>query len=152
MSIQVLKVTELNPRLGMEVLDLLTKEDLISHWLPDSELFVRLDSHGSLEGVVCFKDFDEDSLVLFVAVREDMRGEGAGSTLINHILSYCAPRRDRIYLLADRALDFFRRFGFSDIPPEGLPESIRESSEVKELISPGIVAMVLNLPGRFSMV
>lgn len=152
MSVQVLKVTELNPRLGMEVLELLTAEDLIAHWLPDSELFVRLDSNGQLEGAVCVKDFEEDTLTLFVVVKEDMRGEGTGSTLVNHVLGYCASRRDRVYLLAHKELGFFRRFGFRDLPLEELPDSIMGSREVKDLISSATVAMVLNLPGRFSMV
>jgi N-acetylglutamate synthase-like GNAT family acetyltransferase len=151
MSIEILKVTELNPRLKSELLVLLHGEGLVARWLPDSELFVRLDSNGNLEGGVCFKDFEEESLILFVAVTEDARHEGAGITLINHVLGYCTGRRDRVFVLTDRAQEFFRRFGFADITLDELPPAIAAADEVREIMTPGMTALVLQLPGRFSM-
>ena len=90
MDQQVVKVTELNPLLEMEIHKLL---ELVEMSIPDlrkCELYVRLDTVGSVLGVACVRQFDHDCLLTLVAVDPEMQRHGIGSMLVNHVLSHCA--------------------------------------------------------------
>ena len=147
----IVKVTELNPQLEMEVFDILEEAELASRWLSGSELFVKFDSQGGVQGVACANEFGKDCLIHLVAVRENSRGKGTGSALVNHVLGYFSGRCERIYILAEEAQGFFRHFGFKAVSTDMLPESITGSKEIKGFITTGTVVMLLELPHRWSM-
>lgn len=146
---QVLKVTELNPRLGMEVTGLLREEG--AEWLEESELFVRFGPDGRVLGVACISEFDEDCLISLVVVKGDSKGKGTGSSLINHILGYFSGRCDRVYVLAGEARGFFQRFGFRGVSPDDVPEPIIGFCKSRSLLNRGGDIMMLNLPRSWTM-
>ena len=109
MDHQVVKVTELTPQLDMEVLNIASAAGLEGRMLPGSELFVRFDKHGRVQGAACGNSFGESCLIYLVAVREESRGMGTGSALVNHLLMYYSQRCKEAYILVDNAKGFFER-------------------------------------------
>ncbi len=151
MDQQVVKVTELNPLLEMEIHKLL---ELVEMSIPDlrkCELYVRLDTVGRVLGVACARQFDNDCLLTLVAVDPKMQRHGVGSMLVNHVLSHCAGECDSVYLVTEEE-EFFARFGFTFINLDRLPEEILQCAVSEGFIRPGVVPMQLVIPGNWSRV
>ena len=124
----VVKVTELNPRLDMEIRDLLADTGRGRPTFEECDLFVRMDDAGRLIGVAYCVAGDEYCHLLDVAVRRESRGEGQGSMIINHLLTHYASACDMMYVVAEEE-GFFERFGFERIPHDRLPEEVRRRAE-----------------------
>lgn len=151
MDHQVVKVTELTPQLDMEVLDIASAAGLEGRMLPGNELFVRFDKHGRVQGAACGNSFGESCLIYLVAVREESRGMGTGSALVNHLLMYYSQRCKQAYILVDDAVGFFERFGFRQVPFEQLPEQIRNFERLGRLTTARTAAMLLHLSSGWSL-
>jgi N-acetylglutamate synthase-like GNAT family acetyltransferase len=142
---QVVKVTELNPQLGMEIRKLLgTVEGRFT--LPvGCELFAMLNPAGQVLGAACVAGFDECCLLLFIAVRPDERGRGTGSMVVNHVLTDYAGKCERMYLFTE-AVGFFERFGFTRMDRDRLPDEIYRCAEEGGILTQEAVAMSIDLP------
>jgi N-acetylglutamate synthase-like GNAT family acetyltransferase len=149
MDQQVVKVTELNPFLEMEIHKLLELVGMSTPDLQKFELYVRLDTAGSVLGVACAGKFDKNCLLTLVAVDPEMQRHGIGSMLVNHVLSYCAGECDSVYLVTEEE-EFFVRFGFMLISLDRLPEEILRYAGSEGFFRPGVVAMQLVMPGNWS--
>jgi N-acetylglutamate synthase-like GNAT family acetyltransferase len=148
---QVFKITELNPQMEMEMLDLLREAGLASRWSRGLELFAVFDSQSNLKGVACAREFDDFCLLSLVAVRKEAEGKGTGSALVNHVLGYFSSRCERAFTIVGEgeAKGFFQRFGFVPLSSDELPGAVADFVEAHELAAPESVAMVLNLPHRW---
>jgi N-acetylglutamate synthase-like GNAT family acetyltransferase len=149
MEQQVVRVTELNPLLEMEIHKLLEAVGLATPELTKCELYVRLDTVGSVLGVACAKRLDNDCLLTLVAVEPEMQRHGIGSMLVNHVLSHCAGDCDSVYLVTDEE-EFFARFGFTLISMDRLPEEVLRCASSEGFLRPGVVAMQLAMPANWS--
>jgi N-acetylglutamate synthase-like GNAT family acetyltransferase len=149
MEQQVVKVTELNPLLEMEIHKLLETVGMPKPELRCGDLFVRLDTVGSVLGMACAKRFDHDCLLSLVAVAPEMQRHGIGSMLVNHVLSHCAADCDVVYLVTEEE-HFFARFGFMSIGLDQLPEAILRYAGAEGLLKQGVVAMQLFMPVNWS--
>jgi N-acetylglutamate synthase-like GNAT family acetyltransferase len=145
MEEQVLKVTELNPQLAMEIRNLIETVEGHLTYLGGCELFARLDSAGQVLGAACAVGFDEYCLLLYVAVHPHARGQGTGSMLVNHVLTHYARTCGRMYLCTDEER-FFERFGFARVDRASLPEEVRIRADAEGVLTPEAVAMQLELP------
>lgn len=145
----VLKVTELNPQLEMEIRDLLSSMGRSYSRFGECELFARMDRADHVLGVACAIPGDRYCHLLFIAVRADSRGQGTGSMIINHVLSHYAEECDTMYLLTEDE-GFFERFGFKRIALERLPEEIRRRTGSDSDMEPGAAAMEIELPGDWT--
>lgn len=149
MDQQVVKVTELNPLLEMEIRKLLESVGMSVPELMKCELYVRLDTVGSVLGVACARCFDNDCLLTLVAVAPEMQRHGIGSMLVNHVLSHCAGECDSVYLVTEEE-EFFTRFGFTLISLDRLPEEILRCAGNEGFLHAGVVAMQLVMPVNWS--
>ncbi len=143
----VVKVIEPNPRLEMEIRDLLAGMGNGFPRFGDCELFARMDKSGRVLGVACAVEGERFCHLLFVAVRPDSRRQGTGSMLVNHLLSHYAGTCDAMYLVTEDE-GFFERFGFASIPRERLPEEVRLRAGRSKPGEPGVTAMWIELPGH----
>jgi N-acetylglutamate synthase-like GNAT family acetyltransferase len=145
----IVKVTELNPQLEMEIRDLLAGMGTVSPGFDGCELFARMDRSGRVLGVACAVEGDEFCHLLFVAVRPDSRRQGTGSMLVNHMLSHYAGTYDAMYLVTEDET-FFERFGFVRVPRERLPEEIRLRTGRSRPGESDVTAMRIELPGHWT--
>ncbi len=149
MEQQVVKVTELNPLLEMEIHKLLESVGKVTPELQKCEIYVRLDTVGSVLGVACARKFDNDCLLAMVAVDPEMQRHGIGSMLVNHVLSHCAGECDSVYLITEEE-EYFSRFGFTLISLDRMPEEILRCAGNEGFLRPGAVAMQLVMPVNWS--
>jgi N-acetylglutamate synthase-like GNAT family acetyltransferase len=145
----VVKVTELNPQLEMEIRDLLSDMGKSPTRFEDCELFARMDQSGRVLGVACAVSNEEYCHLLFVAVRPDARRQGTGSMIVNHVLSHYAGVCDAMYLLTEDE-GFFERFGFATISNDRLPEEIRRRAAGSCAPALPIAAMLIEFPGHWT--
>lgn len=145
----VVKITELNPQLEMEIRDLLADMGRSYASFEGCELFARMDQSGHVLGIAYATSAAKFCHLLFVAVRPDARGEGTGSMIINHVLSHYAGLCDAMYLLTE-AEGFFERFGFMRISNDRLPEEIRERTGGNGATVSTTAAMLIELPGHWT--
>jgi N-acetylglutamate synthase-like GNAT family acetyltransferase len=143
----IVKVTELNPQLEMEIRELLADMGNSSARFEDCELFARIDQTGRVLGVACAVVGEEYCHLLFIAVRPDARRQGTGSMIVNHVLSHYAGTCDAMYLLTEDE-SFFERFGFVRIPHDRLPADIRLRAGTATV--PDGIAMQIELPGHWT--
>ncbi|MBN1164248.1 MAG: GNAT family N-acetyltransferase [Candidatus Krumholzibacteriota bacterium] len=149
----VFKVTELNPRLEMDIRDLVEAAGAGDRWIPGGDLFARFDSEGSALGIAGAREFELDCLIELVVVREDWRGKGIGSGLVNKILGYYAGECERVFALADNyTVDFFARFGFESGRRERLPEAIRDFLDIHGVEIASMVIMDIGLPRKWPII
>jgi N-acetylglutamate synthase-like GNAT family acetyltransferase len=148
---QVVKITELTPQLDMEVIDLVSTAGLEARYLPGSDVFVKFDPHGRVQGVACANSFGEYCLLYLVVVREEYRLMGTGSAVVNHVLGYYSQRCKQAYALVDDMEGFFQRFGFRFISMNDIPEVISNFERFDQLVSPRTYAMVLNISSGWTI-
>ena len=145
----VVKVMMPEPRLESEIRDLIGGTMIGSAPFESSDIFARIDGAGRLLGVACAVESEKYCHLLIVTVHPGARGQGTGSMLVNHLLSYYAGTCDAMYLVAEEE-GFFERFGFQSIPFEGLPEDIRSRVVRERAATPRAVAMRIELPGDWT--
>jgi N-acetylglutamate synthase-like GNAT family acetyltransferase len=144
----VVKVTELNPRLEEEIRDLLAGMGKSSTSFGECELFARMDQTGHVLGIACAVEGEDYCQLLFVAVRRDMRKQGTGSMIVNHVLSHYAGSCDAMYLFTEDE-GFFERFGFERVPGDRLPEEVRKRAGGRG-VPADATAMQIELPGHWT--
>ena len=120
---QVVRITEPNPRLALEVQELFAAEGIPAPPFEEAACFAVFDSHGSVEGAAFVSVADDVVLLRAVVVRTASRKKGLGSALVSHILSQCSRTHEELYLVAAREQGFFERFGFKEVPRENHREA-----------------------------
>ncbi len=147
MSGQVFRITELNPKLEMEIAGLLESEHLDKRYSPGCDLFGIFDSDSSLAGIAGSREFKTECLLLFVAVREIERGEGIGTALVSKVLAHTSGRCSGVWLLAAPGSEgYFERFGFEYEATDRMPERVRDSQDVSGIEIASTKVMRLTLP------
>jgi amino-acid N-acetyltransferase len=119
----------------------IAKALLQSQGLPDSDItdehlqhFFFIGSDGSPTGLVGLELYAANALLRSLVVAENVRGNGLGSSLVEHAEQYAASRGVRsLYLLTTTAEPFFRRLGYERIDRSNAPRSIKETFEFSSL-------------------
>lgn len=85
------------------------------------------------------------ALLRSVAVDSQMRGRQIGTELTRAALIHAAARgQEAIYLLTETATDFFKKFGFVQVPRSKVPRPVRQSIEFTTACPDTAVAMRLS--------
>jgi amino-acid N-acetyltransferase len=96
--------------------------------------FSSVGSDGSPAGLVGLELYGADALLRSLVVGESARGNGLGSTLVEHAEQYAAANRvSSIYLLTTTAEMFFKRLGYGRSDRSQAPLSIKETREFASL-------------------
>jgi amino-acid N-acetyltransferase len=114
---------------------------LESQGLPASDItdehlehFFFVGSDGSPTGLVGLELYSEVALLRSLVVGENARGNGLGSTLVEHAEQHAATMGVRsLYLLTTTAERFFKRLGYERIGRSQAPTSIKETREFASL-------------------
>jgi amino-acid N-acetyltransferase len=114
---------------------------LQSQGLPDSDItdehlehFFFVGSDGSPTGLAGLELYGTEALLRSLVVGENARGNGLGSTLVEHAEQYAATKGVRsVYLLTTTAEAFFKRLGYERIDRSQAPPSIKETREFASL-------------------
>jgi amino-acid N-acetyltransferase len=106
---------------------------------------VALDEYG-LVGCAGLEHYGNTALLRSVAVAESERGKGIGQNLVERLLLKAQQEKiTTVVLLAQSAEEFFRKFEFTEIRFDRLPQSIHDSVEFKFAAPDATTAMLLNL-------
>jgi amino-acid N-acetyltransferase len=94
------------------------------------EHFFFVGSDDSPAGLVGVELYGTDALLRSLVVAENARGNGLGSTLVEHAERYAVGNGVRsVYLLTNTAETFFKRSGYERIDRVQAPPSIRATRE-----------------------
>jgi N-acetylglutamate synthase-like GNAT family acetyltransferase len=146
MSGQIFRITELNPKLEMEIAELLRSEGLDNRYSPGCDLYGIFDSDSTLAGITGMREFKTECLLHFVAVKEPERGEGKGTALVSKVLAYASGRCRSVWLFATHgSAGYFERFGFEPAASDRIPVKIRGSQDITgiEIASTKVMKLVL---------
>ncbi len=129
-----LRAEPASPHDVKDALDLLRRADL-----PDKDVaekfghyFVVHEDDGRVVGVAGLELHGEDALLRSVAVNDDYRRQGLGTSLVEAALERAARLAlSSVFLLTTDAREYFARMGFAECPREEAPRAIRESWEFK---------------------
>jgi amino-acid N-acetyltransferase len=129
---------------------------LQSQGLPISDItdehldhFFFVGSDGSPTGLVGLELYGVDALLRSLVVDENARGNGWGSSLVEHAERYAATNGVRsIYLLTTTAETFFKRLGYERVNRSQAPPSIKGTREFASLCpaSSAFMMKTLGLP------
>lgn len=104
---------------------------------------------GERVGVGGVERSGSDALLRSVAVVEERRGEGVGSTLCAELERRAAHDGIRaLYLLTTTAADFFAKRGYGRVEREAVPQPLRETPQFASLCPDSAVAMRKRLDDR----
>lgn len=104
--------------------------------------FVVAEREGRVIGVAGLELYRDGALLRSVAVFPSERGTGLGGRLVETVLRRAGEAGVRdVYLLTTTAERYFPRFGFTVIPRELVPESVRGSVEFRSACPASAVAM-----------
>jgi amino-acid N-acetyltransferase len=110
------------------------------------EHFFFFASDGSPIGLVGLELYGTTALLRSLVVGENARGNGLGSTLVEHAEQYAATMGVRsLYLLTTTAERFFKRLGYGRIERSQAPTSIKETREFTSLC-PASSAFMMKTP------
>lgn len=116
------------------------KQLLDAHNLPTNDMgesdinFLVLRVNQHLIGCAGLELFGTDALIRSVAVKKEELGKGFGSSLISYAMQEAVDAGiSNVYLLTETAELFFKMKGFSVMPREDAPNSIKESTEFSHL-------------------
>ena len=99
-----------------------------------------------LMATACVEGFGRTALLRSVAVRNDLRGQGAGLLLVAAALQDARRRGvHQVVLFTESAAPFFERLGFRHIDRSALPEPIQQSAQAAGECPASATAMVLDL-------
>jgi N-acetylglutamate synthase-like GNAT family acetyltransferase len=147
MSGQVFRITELNPKLEMEIIGLLESEGLANRYCPGCDLYGIFDSDSSLAGIAGARMFKTECLLHFIAVRGPERGEGIGTALVSKVLANASITCSSVWLFSTPgAARYFERFGFESERSDKVPQRVRDSREVSGMEIASTKVMRLHLP------
>jgi amino-acid N-acetyltransferase len=113
-------------------------EDLVSA-RPD---FLGLRDAAGFIGVIGLERHGEAALLRSLAVRDDQRGKGLGTTLVR-ALEARAPGLGvtRLWLLTTTAESFFRQLGYAPVLRDTAPLAIRETAEFRGICPTSAICM-----------
>ncbi len=101
---------------------------------------------GSPTGLVGLELHGPNALLRSLAVGDNARRKGLGSTLVEHAEQYAISKNVRsIYLLTTTAETFFKRLGYGRIDRSQAPLSIERSTEFAGLCPASSAFMVKSL-------
>jgi amino-acid N-acetyltransferase len=107
----------------------------------DTTLVAR--DEGGVVGSAALEMYRDGALLRSVAVDASVRGSGLGLRLTDAALAMARERgAPAVYLLTTTAERFFPRFGFSRVPREHVPATIRESVEFTSACPASAVVMM----------
>jgi amino-acid N-acetyltransferase len=107
------------------------------------ENFFFLGSDGSPTGLVGLELYATDALLRSLVVGENARGNGLGSSLVEHAEQYAVTKGVRsIYLLTTTAEAFFKRLGYERMDRFRAPSSIKRTREFAALCPASSAFMV----------
>jgi amino-acid N-acetyltransferase len=112
--------------------------------LPTSDLFEGDARYFAFppNGFGGFVPFGAHALLRSIVVRDENRGQGCGTAILNALLAEArAAGSEEIWLLTTNAGEFFARHGFANAPRETAPQAIKETSQFKELCPVSAVLM-----------
>lgn len=134
-----------------EVLDLLQRAKLplagVEEHLNNFVLAMEMSEQGeTLVGCAGLEIHGSAGLLRSLAVEAQYRSEGLGAKLTEGMLEL-AQHKDlsSVSLLTESAKDYFPRFGFVQVERSELPESLRQSAELKGACPDSAVAMTLKI-------
>jgi amino-acid N-acetyltransferase len=120
--------------------------------LPTADLSEKRDclyvceTESSRVGVAGLEEHDGVGLLRSMAIEESVRGKGYGTIVCEKLLAHAQSEGlSTVYLLTTTAEAFFDRLGFETISREGVPPSIRETSEFSDLCPTTAVSMKRDL-------
>lgn len=150
MNGSIYRITELNPKLTMEIARLLELTGQASRNMSGGELFGSFGSGGEVTGISGGRRIETDCLIRFVAVHEEARHDGIGSALLSRLLSFYADSSEAAWVLAPKGSGaFFTRFGFERVMSDILPPAVRESRDVAGIEIAAAEIMMLELPKKW---
>jgi amino-acid N-acetyltransferase len=115
------------------------------------EHFFLVGPDGSPAGLVGLELYGTDALLRSLVVGENARGNGLGSTLVEHAEQYAATNGVRsIYLLTTTAETFFKRLGYEGIDRSQAPPSIKGTREFANLCPASSAFMMKALRRSFN--
>lgn len=99
--------------------------------------------NGSIVGSAALEIYRGGALLRSVVVDASVRGSGLGLRLTDAALTMARERGvPAVYLLTTTAERFFPKFGFSRIPREHVPATVRESVEFTSACPASAVVMM----------
>jgi N-acetylglutamate synthase-like GNAT family acetyltransferase len=147
MSGEVFRITELNPRLEMEVGRLLGAGELGRRFTAECDLFGIFDPDGSLAGIAGCMEIEKECLLQFVMVREAERGEGIGTALVSRILARSSDGCDGAWVFATPGSEgYFARFGFEEAATDRIPARMRAALDRMGIEIASTRVMTVRLP------
>ena len=107
--------------------------------------------NGQMIGTVGFEPLAHNAaLVRSLVVDPGFRGRGLGERLFAEIESVCREQRIRtLFLLTNSAVPFFLSLGFSELPRDQVPQSVRGTAEFRSLCPAGAVCMSRLLEAQY---
>ena len=109
--------------------------------------FFGLHDAAGLVGVIGLERHGQAALLRSLAVRDDQRGRGFGTTLVR-ALEARAPGLDvrQLWLLTTTAEPFFRQLGYEPAARNSAPLPIRQTAEFRGICPTTAVCMTKVLP------
>ena len=121
---------------------------LKAHHLPTNDIetskitFFVIAEESQVLACAGIEEFGDIGLLRSVAVQEEQRGKGVGSTLIDSVLVMAKTSGlKELYLLTETAEGFFERKGFSKLNRKLTPEHIKTSREFAEVCPASAIFM-----------
>lgn len=126
-----------------EIKSLLAANNLPTEDITDGtvRLFeVRQDNE--LVATIGVEKYNSTGLLRSLAVKDELKGQGIGEQLVNHLLDYCTSAQvTELYLLTTTAEKYFEKFGFQQISRDMVSEEIRQTREFQDICPCSAVVM-----------
>jgi len=143
---QVVRISEPNPQLAMEIRELFAAERLEAPVPGPFELFALFDSNGRIEGAASVEVAEDICILRALAIRPGSRKKGLGYALVSHILFHCSGAHERMYLAARGQQVYFERFGFRIASRAEAPAAVARAILFSGCGPAGGPVMVIDLP------
>ena len=105
--------------------------------------FFIFKNESRIVGTIGLEEYDNIGLIRSLAVVNPYKSRGIGTKLVKYLLDYCQSKNiDYVYLLTTTAHEYFFRFGFKIIDRAKAPESIRQTSEFKDICPATAICMI----------
>lgn len=113
---------------------------------PQLNDFVVAESGAAIVACAGLERYGSAALLRSVAVANAFRGTGLGQQITAAILAHARTTNiETVALLTETADAFFPKFGFTLVPRDELPASVRQSDEFRSACPASARAMVLHL-------
>lgn len=97
---------------------------------------------NTLIGIAGYELYDDIVLFRSMVIQDNFRHKGYGKVLVDEMIDILKTKKVKeVYLLTTTASGFFKKLDFEVINREEAPESIKESSEFKDLCPQTAICM-----------